>query len=137
MKIRVIGAGNIGRTLGRKWSAAVHTIVFGVRSPEMHSLAGLAAKAPGAQLARAFSTLGWKNYANPQIGGIQLDLFFCAQPAARPVVEPIIREVDLRPVYLGDLDLASAVDGMTRIWFALACGQNRGRQIAFKLLVEN
>jgi predicted dinucleotide-binding enzyme len=199
MKIGVIGAGNIGSTLGRKWAAAGHILVFGVRNPfeskydaprsigvvttvgeavksgevivlalpgaavadfaaehgaslagklvidttnnvrslEMHSLAVLATNAPGARLARAFSTLGWENFANPQIGGIQIDLFFCAQPAARPVVESLIQEVGLRPVFLGDLDLAPAVDGMTRIWFALAFGQNRGRRIAFKMLAEN
>lgn len=31
MKIGILGAGNIGGTLGRKWLAAGHTIVFGVR----------------------------------------------------------------------------------------------------------
>ena len=199
MKIGVIGAGKMGSTLGRKWAAAGHILVFGVRSPfeskfdalrsigvvttvgeavnsgevivlalpgaavadfaaehgaalagklvidttnnvrshDMHSLAVLAANAPGVQLARAFNTLGWENFADPQIGGTQIDLFFCAQPAPRAVVESLIQEVGLRPVFLGDLDLAPALDGMTRIWFALAFGQNRGRQIAFKLLSEN
>lgn len=33
MKIAVIGAGNIGRTLGGKWAAAGHEVVYGVRSP--------------------------------------------------------------------------------------------------------
>jgi len=33
MKIAVIGAGNIGRTLGSKWAAAGHEVVYGVRSP--------------------------------------------------------------------------------------------------------
>ena len=31
MKIGILGAGNIGGTLGRKWLTAGHTIVFGVR----------------------------------------------------------------------------------------------------------
>jgi predicted dinucleotide-binding enzyme len=33
MKIAVIGAGNIGRTLGGAWNAAGHDVVYGLRSP--------------------------------------------------------------------------------------------------------
>src|SRR5262249_13817354 len=33
MRIAVIGAGNIGRTLGGKWTAAGHDVVYGVREP--------------------------------------------------------------------------------------------------------
>ena len=33
MNIAVVGAGNIGRTLGRKWTAAGHHVVYGVRRP--------------------------------------------------------------------------------------------------------
>ncbi len=33
MKITVLGAGNIGRTLGKKWLQAGHEIIFGVRDP--------------------------------------------------------------------------------------------------------
>ncbi|MCB9136563.1 MAG: NAD(P)-binding domain-containing protein [Anaerolineales bacterium] len=33
MNITILGAGNIGGTLGAKWAAAGHTITFGVRDP--------------------------------------------------------------------------------------------------------
>ncbi len=33
MKIAMIGAGNIGGTLGRKWALAGHEVRFGVRNP--------------------------------------------------------------------------------------------------------
>lgn len=33
MRIAVIGAGNVGGTLGRCWAAAGHDVTFGVRSP--------------------------------------------------------------------------------------------------------
>ncbi|MCX6079826.1 MAG: NAD(P)-binding domain-containing protein [Chloroflexi bacterium] len=33
MKISIIGAGNVGSTLGKKWAQAGHHIWFGVRSP--------------------------------------------------------------------------------------------------------
>jgi len=35
MKIAILGAGNIGGTLGKKWQAAGHEVIFGVR--ESHS----------------------------------------------------------------------------------------------------
>lgn len=198
MQIAIIGAGNIGSTLGKKWATAGYTVAFGVRDPgdpkyqalkdtgvvldvsdavafgevvllalpggvvtefaaahgpaltgklvidatnnlrgaEMHSLGVLAAKAPEAQLGRAFNTLGWENFADPQIGGVQIDLFFCAQPAARTTLETLISQVGLRPIYVGNLDTAPALDGMTRLWFALGMGQGRGRRTAFKLLSE-
>jgi NADPH-dependent F420 reductase len=34
MRIAVIGMGNVGVTLGRRWVAAGHTVVFGSRKPE-------------------------------------------------------------------------------------------------------
>ncbi len=34
IKIVVLGAGNIGGTLGRKWVAAGHQVVFGVNNPD-------------------------------------------------------------------------------------------------------
>lgn len=33
MRIAVVGAGTIGRTLGDKWTAAGHRVVYGVRRP--------------------------------------------------------------------------------------------------------
>ncbi|HYL44805.1 MAG TPA: NAD(P)-binding domain-containing protein, partial [Ktedonobacteraceae bacterium] len=33
LRIAVLGAGNIGGTLGRKWIAAGHTVAFGVSNP--------------------------------------------------------------------------------------------------------
>ena len=32
MKITILGTGNVGRTLGRKWAAAGHAVKFGVRN---------------------------------------------------------------------------------------------------------
>lgn len=34
MKIAVVGSGKVGGTLGEKWAAAGHEVVFGVREPE-------------------------------------------------------------------------------------------------------
>ncbi|MBA3825577.1 MAG: NAD(P)-binding domain-containing protein [Ktedonobacterales bacterium] len=34
LRIAVLGAGNIGGTLGRKWTKAGHTVAYGVRDPQ-------------------------------------------------------------------------------------------------------
>ena len=34
MKIAVIGAGNIGGTIGAKWASQNHEVYFGVRDPQ-------------------------------------------------------------------------------------------------------
>jgi NADPH-dependent F420 reductase len=41
MKIAVIGAGNVGGTLGRRWSEAGHEVIFGVRDPGADKVAAL------------------------------------------------------------------------------------------------
>ncbi len=198
MKIAIIGAGNIGSTLGKKWAQAGHEIRFGVRnpadpkhaalqstgkvtavgesldgaevillaipgagivdfaaqfganlagkividatnnprSPVMNNLETLQAAAPDSALVRAFNTLGWENFAQPQLGGVQIDLFYAGAASACQAAEQLIGEVGLRPVYLGGLEAAAVTDGLTRAWFALAFGQGKGRRIAFKLLEE-
>ena len=201
MKISILGAGNIGGTIGRKWVAQGHEVVFGVRDPNsarvkallnaiegtasaaavaaavngaevvllaipgqavestlaalggkldgkiiidatnnvgrpvMNSLAAVRAHAPGARLFRAFSNLGWENFAEPVFGGVQADLFYCGDSGqARTTVEALIADVGLRPVYVGDLDQVPVIDSLTRLWFALALQQGYGRHMAFKML---
>lgn len=203
MKISILGSGNIGGALGRKWAGKGHTIKFGVRdvtdpkhrslidsaagditvaSPaeaadfgevvvlaipgnaveplvkasggalagkiiidatnrigqaEMNNLQIVAKQVPSARLYRAFNSLGWENFDNPQLGGSQVDLFYCGDPGdARPTVEQLIADIGLRPIYVGDLTQLDAVDSLAKLWFALAFGQGYGRRLAFKLLAE-
>ncbi len=50
MQIGIIGTGRIGATLGRRWAAASHRIVFGVRDPQRDDVRALLdALAPQAQ----------------------------------------------------------------------------------------
>ena len=68
MRIAVIGAGNIGRTLGAKWTAAGHEVVYGVRSPGAPDTAAVAdavataevvtLAVPGAAAKDVLATLG-------------------------------------------------------------------------------
>ena len=201
MDIVVWGCGNIGGTIGGRWSRAGHTVTFGVRHPDdpktaalvagygphasltglgeaiargpvvlfaipgsvmeatvaehgaalagkividatnkisqptAHSLAALAAHAPTAQVFRAFNNLGWENFADPRYAGDVADLFYCgAAGEPRAVVEGLIADLGLRPVYVGGPEQADTVDALLRLWMALVRGQGLGRGVAFKLL---
>jgi len=197
MKIAIIGAGNIGGTLGKKWAEAGNEVRFGVRNPadEKHAALHSSGKVvpvpealssadvvlvaiPGAavgefvaehgaalngkividaannprnpvwnnfekfqnvagiSLVRAFSTLGWENFANPEMHGTAIDLFYCGAASARDSMDTLISKIGLRPVYVGDVDAVQIVDGMTHLWFALAFGQGKGRRISFKMLED-
>lgn len=98
-----------------------------------HSAATFAEYAPQARYARAFNTLGWENFADPDFGGTAADLFFSCRAPDRPLVEDLIGAVGLRPVFLGE-DQHDTLDGVLRVWFALAVGQRYGRHLAFKVL---
>lgn len=198
MNVAVIGAGNIGGTLGRAFARAGHEVTFGVRDPAdsgaaaavgdsgaraarvagslvgaevvvlalpgtvveaflrehaaaleslliidatnriggpgpAHSRDSILAAVPTARYARAFNCVGWENLAEPQFGDTAADLFFSADEADRPLVEALIQAVGLRPAYVG-ANQHDVVDGVLRLWFALAVGQNRGRRLAFRVL---
>jgi 8-hydroxy-5-deazaflavin:NADPH oxidoreductase len=80
--------------------------------------------APGALVARAFSSLGWENFAEPNLDGVAADLLWCGPDgAAEARVEGLISEVGLRPVRVGGLDQLGLVDMLVGLWFALAFGQ--------------
>jgi len=108
-----------------------------VGAATMNSLAAFAAHAPSAQVFRAFNSLGWENFANPQFGGIQADLFYSGPVgAAQAQVAQLIADVGLRPVWVGGPEHTPTVDAIASLWFALALGQGRGRHLAFKMLAD-
>jgi 8-hydroxy-5-deazaflavin:NADPH oxidoreductase len=197
--LAILGYGKIGGTLGRKWRAAGHSVVFGVRDPNkpdlrklcneigayattveeaaqngdvvtlavpgaavtesltmigstledkividvannvrgevMNSVSAVRAVAPSASYFRAFNTVGWEILDQPQVGGIQADMFFCGPNGdPRATVERLASDVGLRPVWVGGPEEVDVVDGMLRIWFTLVMKRGRGRRLAFKML---
>ena len=50
MRIAVVGAGNIGRTLGGKWAEAGHEVIYGVRRPGDPGTATVADAVAGAEV---------------------------------------------------------------------------------------
>lgn len=200
--IAVLGAGNIGGTLGRKWAAAGHKVTFGVPDPSApraqalhaelgdnaavgtvadalsagdvvlmavpgaamaqtiadnaaqldgkividaannlssgspNSYAVFQARTPRARVFRAFNTLGWENFANPVIGGVQADLLYCGPGGDDgAVIEQLIRDIGLRPIRVGDMGAVGMVDSLLSLWFALS-QQGHGRHMAFKVLTD-
>ncbi len=102
-------------------------------SGKLHSLD----LAPDALPVRAFNTLGWENFAEPVVGGLQADLLYAAEEGrARDTAERLIADVGLRPVWLGGPDAFELCDSVTRLWFALALRRGLGRRLAFKVLTD-
>jgi 8-hydroxy-5-deazaflavin:NADPH oxidoreductase len=105
----------------------------------MNARDAVARAAPGATYYRAFNTMGWESFAQPVFpGGERADLFYAgADGDARSEVEGLIADVGLRPVWVGDDEQLDAVDGIVRLWFALALGRGTGRHTAFRMLTDH
>lgn len=201
MNIAILGAGNIGGSIGKKWAAAGHTVRFGVRNPNKpdvqslvrslgtnasvasvgeaidfavvvlfaipghamdqtvasnaraldgkilidaannvsapipNNLATFTAYTPKAKVYRAFNIYGWENFENPTIDGVPGDLFYCGPDGeSRSVMDNLITDVGLRPVWVGGLDQIELIDNLLRLWLTLAYGQQTGRRLAFKAM---
>ncbi len=99
------------------------------------SLDRIATIAPTSVAYRAFNSLGWENFAEPRFDGVAADLFFAGPNGPRrELVEGLIADVGLRPIWLGGPDRAGLVDAVAAIWFALVMGQGKSRHLAFKVL---
>ena len=200
IRVAVLGAGVIGRSLAGRWREAGHNVTIGVREPgradvaefaasigarattipdavrandvvlfaisgnavddvlptvpeldgkividatndvrgaQLNHVSAIAAAAPSARVFRAFNTVGWENFVDPDYDGIPGDLIYCGPDGdARAVVEGLIAATGLRPVRVGDQDAVAIVDAMTRLWFALAFQQGWGRGVGFKVLTR-
>jgi predicted dinucleotide-binding enzyme len=105
--------------------------------PTRNSLATFRQRVPDAVYARAFNSLGWENFAEPNFGGTQADLLYAGpgenEDAGRLVAQ-LISDIGMRPVRLGESDEAGLVDTVTDLWFALAIQRQHGRHLAFKVL---
>jgi predicted dinucleotide-binding enzyme len=106
-----------------------------VGGPVAHHADLVARHAPLARYARAFNTLGGENMAEPDFDGTPADMFYSAPAADRSTLDTLIAATGLRPQYLGD-GQQDTVDGVLRLWFALAVGQGHGRRLAFHTLTR-
>ncbi len=101
----------------------------------MNSAAAFAEHAPTAAVFRAFNSLGWENFAEPEVRGVQADLLYAGPDGAdRSAVERIIGDIGLRPVYVGGAETVPLVDALGALWGALAFGRGMGRRLFFKVV---
>jgi predicted dinucleotide-binding enzyme len=101
----------------------------------LNGYAAISANAPDAVYARAFNTLGWENFATPEIDGTQLDLIWCGPDGESGAqVAEVIEDVGLHPVRIGGLEQLAVVDAVAQLWFALVFGQGLGRRLALQVL---
>jgi predicted dinucleotide-binding enzyme len=120
---------------GRLEGVVVVDAANSIGAGPMHHAAAFEEYAPGALMVRAFNTLGYENFGDPAFAGERADLFFCApEGRATEVAEALITDVGLRPVRVGGPDTVDVVDGVARLWFALAFGAGQGRRLAFRAL---
>jgi predicted dinucleotide-binding enzyme len=107
------------------------------KSETKNSLATLQENVPHAQVYRAFNSYGWEPFADPIFEGIQADLFYCGPDGqTRAVIEQLITEIGLQPVYLGGTDQIEVVDNILWLWSNLAHNQKKGRNLALKVLTR-
>jgi 8-hydroxy-5-deazaflavin:NADPH oxidoreductase len=102
----------------------------------LNSLITLQTYAPHAQVYRAFNSYAWEAFADPIYQGVQADLFYCGPDGdTQAIIEQLISDIGLYPVWLGGLDQIEVVDNILHLWATLAFFQGKGRNnIAFKVL---
>ena len=106
-----------------------------VGAQPLHGVDVIAAAAPGARVFRAFSTLGWENFADPVVDGVQADLFYAGpEGEADRTVSGLIADVGLRPVRVGDHAQLGIVENLAALWFVMVFQQGRSRHLAFKMI---
>jgi len=103
---------------------------------EVHNMTFMSENLPESNLFRAFSNLGWENFADPNYDGEKPDLFFCGTAENESTIAELIAAVGFRPIYLGGVDKTPLVDNLTMLWFTLAYERQYGRHIAFRLLTS-
>jgi predicted dinucleotide-binding enzyme len=109
------------------------TNTFG--QPELHNVSLLQGGLPQSKVYRAFSTLAWETYAEPMFGDERADLFYCGDEGeSRLIVDGLIEDVGLRPIYVGGPEAVPLLDQMTRLWFTLVMSRGYDRRTAFRLL---
>lgn len=85
--------------------------------------------APGAQVAKAFNTYGWENFANPVYpgyGAAKPAMFFCSDSdEAKAVVAQLAAELGFGPIDTGGLGMARSLEPLALMWIRLAIRDGR------------
>jgi NADPH-dependent F420 reductase len=95
----------------------------------------VAAWARGAQVVKAFNTVGANIMADPSFEGHRPVMFYCGDDAeAKQVVKKLIDELVFEAIDAGPLIQARLLEPCAQLWISLAYAQGLGREFAFELL---
>jgi len=95
----------------------------------------VAAWATGANVVKAFNTIGAPDFGNAQFGALRADGFYCGDDAAsKAKVRELVEAAGFDPVDVGPLRNARLLEPLAMLWIDLAVNQRQGVNHAFKLL---
>lgn len=107
--------------------------VFDYEAGRPGAAADVARLAPGAQVVKAFNTLGAEQFGT--LGAQGASMFICGDDAlAKERVRDLTEELGFDVVDVGPLDNAILLENLAKLWIYLALRGGYGRDIAFKLL---
>jgi 8-hydroxy-5-deazaflavin:NADPH oxidoreductase len=101
----------------------------------LHQLPLLLNSLPSCLVYRGFNTFGWEAFRS-DIAGEQPDLLYSGpETNERRVIERLVADTGMRPVYVGaGLDAADVLDGLARLWWVLAFRRGFDHSLALRLL---
>lgn len=85
---------------------------------------------------KCFNSTGFENMANPQYGGIGIDMFVAgSSPKGKAIAKQLARELGFAECYdFGGDDKIALLEQFALAWINLAIVQKHGRDMAFKIL---
>ena len=100
--------------------------------PEGSLAAAIAKAAPGAKVVKAFNTFGAEFHAEPERAGAPAQVFAASDDAAaKQVIAQLATRAGFRPVDVGPLRNAAALENLAILWIHLATVGGRGRDFVF------
>lgn len=100
--------------------------------PARSTAEDLAAMLPGARLVKAFNTIGFENFTTAKQRRAKAAMFICGDDdEAKRVAAELAADLGFVPEDVGPLANAKPLEGMVKIWLALAA--RHGRNVGFAL----
>ena len=100
--------------------------------PARSTAEDLAAMLPGARLVKAFNTIGFENFTRAKQRREKAAMFICGDDdEAKRVAAELAADLGFVPEDVGPLANAKPLEGMVKIWLALAA--RHGRNVGFAI----